>query len=305
MVLFKKAIFLTDRNSVILDFILDKYGYPFYNYAIMNKSMLFYFCLLSVKREWNCIHVYFGNCCMDRIKLIYTVSRTVGAFSFSYSSEKTCLIHAMYSVAKKSKTANKTLLKIKILLSFIFLLHHLICRKRWEYAARYGFIPAALYDKSRESIKPLAAFPLFLYGPQIIMTRPAAAGKEGGMGRSVEGWNCGTSGLWKVRRVFVRMKIENTYDIIFLFLLITILNYGRSTNSGEPAAVVGFNLQRMSGILLLPKSTAAGLLFPNEPSPHYPNPPTPHLHKTLHTPKTRINISIANYKIRRTPHVRS
>ncbi len=202
-------------------------------------------------------------------------------------------------------TAHKTLLKIKILLGFIFLLHHLICRKRWEFAARYGFIPAASYDKSRESMKPLAAFPLFLYCAQIIMTRPAAAGKEGGRGRRAEGRKGGTFGLWKVRRVFVGIKFENTYDIIFLFLLITALKFGRFTNSGEPAAVVDLLSQSVACESALPKSAAAGLLFPNEPSPHYPNPPTPHFHEPIHTPKTSINISIANYKIRRTPHVRS
>ncbi len=105
--------------------------------------------------------------------------------------------------------------------------------------------------------------------------------------------------------VFVRMKFENTYDIIFLFLLITALKFDRFPNSGEPAAVVDLLSQSLACDSALPKSTAAGLLFSNEPSPHYPNPPTPHFHEPIHTPKTSINISIANYKIRRTPHVRS
>ncbi len=105
--------------------------------------------------------------------------------------------------------------------------------------------------------------------------------------------------------VFVRMKYENTYDIIFLFLLITALKFDRFPNSGEPAAVVDLLSQSVACESALPKSAAAGLLFSNEPSPHYPNPPTPHLHEPIHTPKTSINISIANYKIRRTPHVRS
>ncbi len=75
--------------------------------------------------------------------------------------------------------------------------------------------------------------------------------------------------------VFVRMKYENTYDIIFLSLLITALKFDRFPNSGEPAAVIGLLSQSMTCESSLPKSSAAGLLFPNEPSPHYPNPPFP------------------------------
>jgi len=133
----------------------------------MNKPILFYFCFLSAKHEWNCIYVYFANCCFDRIELICTVSRTPGAFSFSYPSDKPDLVHSVSYAAKKIKTAHKTLFKINILLSFIFLLPHLICRKRWDYAARYSFFPAESFYTSRETMKPLAAVPLFFYRPQI------------------------------------------------------------------------------------------------------------------------------------------
>jgi hypothetical protein len=63
--------------------------------------------------------------------------------------------------------------------------------------------------------------------------------------------------------VFPRPKFKNNYDIIFLFLLVTILNYGRSTNSGEPAAVFGLLSQSVTCESSLPKSAAAGLLFFN------------------------------------------
>ena len=222
--------------------------------------------------------------------------RNFSTFS-KYNLQKTLVIDFV--------TAYKTLLKIKILLSFIFLLHHLICRKRWEYAARYGFIPAASYDKSRESMKPLAAFPLFPYSPQIILARPVSASKDGWKGRMIEGWKGGKSGLLKVGRVFTRLIFKNNPDIVALSIQIADLQGWQCVKIGEPAAGFGFLVQIKGRILLLPKSTAAGLLFSNEPSPHYPNPPTPHFHKTLHTPKTGINISIANYKIRRTPHERS
>ncbi len=67
----------------------------------------------------------------------------------------------------------------------------------------------------------------------------------------------------RCRLILIKQKFRNNYEIVGLFLLITALKYKRFANSGEPAAVVGFNLQRMSNILLLPKSTAAGLLFCN------------------------------------------
>jgi hypothetical protein len=63
--------------------------------------------------------------------------------------------------------------------------------------------------------------------------------------------------------VLVRMKFENTYDIIFLFLLITALKFDRFPNSGEPAAVADLLSQSVACESALPKSAAAGLLFFN------------------------------------------
>ena len=81
---------------------------------------------------------------------------------------------------------------------------------------------------------------------------------KGGRG---EGWKGGPSGLVKVGRMFFWMKFENTYDIIFLFLLITALKFDRFPNSCEPAAAVGLLSQSVTCESSLPKSSAAGLLF--------------------------------------------
>ena len=85
---------------------------------------------------------------------------------FGNSERKTGVIDGFLQSIRHQDT-NKTLLSLNILLRFIFYYHRLICRKTWEYAARYGFMYADSIYTCQDSLKPLAAVPLFFYRPQI------------------------------------------------------------------------------------------------------------------------------------------
>jgi hypothetical protein len=61
--------------------------------------------------------------------------------------------------------------------------------------------------------------------------------------------------------VFVRIIFKNNTDIVALSIQIADLQGWQCVKIGEPAAGFGFMVQVNGGVLLLPKSAAAGLLF--------------------------------------------
>jgi hypothetical protein len=77
----------------------------------------------------------------------------------------------MIFMTVNSNRAHQTLFKINLLFKVIYFMLSPDSRKRWEYAARYGFIQAASIYTSYESIKPLAAVPLFLAADKPGLTR--------------------------------------------------------------------------------------------------------------------------------------
>ena len=151
----------------------------------MNKLIVFYFCFSPVKHEGDCVFIYHENrvdvgimskisvCCIITTQSVILSSYSRNIF-FEYIipdylrtiKRKTGTISGFHQGIRHQDT-NKTLLSLNILLRFIFYYHRLICRKTWEYAARYGFIHAPSFYSSRASMKPLAAVPLFFYRPQI------------------------------------------------------------------------------------------------------------------------------------------